>query len=302
MFLFQLHLRLKRDFHPKAYHSYIQTGGFDYLYDKVGLYDSIRRLMEGGGNVADITRVWQVESGDIEQHMLRFLENHDEQRIASKFFARNQNAFAAVPGMTVSATLGSGPVMYYFGQEVGEPAEGSEGFSTEDGRTTMFDWWGVPHWQGLLNAGKFDGGGLTGGQRQLLDFYRKLNLLCRQADAIKHGRLHDLQYAHTHGAAPGYADAKLYTYVRYSAAQTLLFVASFDHDETHQTVLKLPQDFLSLRGWPADVALTAREVFLENKDYGTFQPALGLPVSLPPNSVRVFEIGPAATKASKRAK
>jgi hypothetical protein len=74
-------------YNPYEYHNYINIGKFDYLYDKVGLYNSLRRLIEGHGTAEDITRLWQQESGDIAPNMLRFLENHDEQRIASRYFA-----------------------------------------------------------------------------------------------------------------------------------------------------------------------------------------------------------------------
>ena len=69
-------------YNPTEYHNYLFNGKFDYLYDKVGLYDSLRRLMEGHGHAGDITRVWQNESGNFSNRMHRFLENHDEQRIA----------------------------------------------------------------------------------------------------------------------------------------------------------------------------------------------------------------------------
>ena len=134
----------------------------------MGLYDGLRRLMTGGGTTEDITKVWKEESNGFSSHMLRFLENHDEQRIASKEFATDPRR--AIPAMTVTATLGSGPVMLYFGQEVGEPARGAEGFSSADGRTTIFDYWGVPEHQKWLNQGKFDGGKLSPEQKKLRDF------------------------------------------------------------------------------------------------------------------------------------
>ena len=50
--------------------------------------------------------------------MLNFLENHDELRIASDFFAGSaKNSFAA---LYVSLLLNTSPFMLYFGQEVGE--------------------------------------------------------------------------------------------------------------------------------------------------------------------------------------
>ncbi|RYE13801.1 MAG: alpha-amylase, partial [Sphingobacteriales bacterium] len=126
------------------YPNYLYKGKFDYLYDKVGLYDAIKRLTrnEGHASTWDINAVWNSHCKDFDERMLRFMENHDEERIASGAFAGN--AWHAVPGMIVTATLSAGPVMVYLGQEVGEAANGSEGFSGNDGRTTIFDYWGVP--------------------------------------------------------------------------------------------------------------------------------------------------------------
>ena len=92
----------------------------------------------------------------------------------------------------------------------------------------------------------------------------------------------------------------MYSYVRYTPEQTLLFVANFDPDESHDTVLKLPQDFLALQHWPAGESLAAREIFQQNKAYGSFRPADGLKVHLEPNSVLVFEVAPAGKKSGKK--
>ena len=107
--------------------------------------------MSTGASTWDINHVWNNDSKGIDKNMLRFMENHDEQRIASDFFAGDP--WLAVPGMIVTATLSTGPVMIYSGQEVGEPGHGTEGFSGDDGRTTIFDYWGVPEHQKWLNNG-----------------------------------------------------------------------------------------------------------------------------------------------------
>ena len=146
------------------------TGSLIICTIRLGLYDSIRRLTQDEPNATtwDINRVWNQDCADIHEHMLRFMENHDEQRIASPYFAGDP--WLAVPGMIVTATLNTGPVMIYFGQEVGEPAEGSEGFSGNDGRTSIFDYWGVPEHQKWLNDGKMDGGKLSDSQKKLTGF------------------------------------------------------------------------------------------------------------------------------------
>jgi glycosidase len=134
-------------YNPDAYRNYIAQGRFDFLYDKVLLYDTLRLLVNEQRSTTDIDAIQQRLTG-IQANMLHFLENHDEQRIASRFFAGNP--WKAVPAMVISATIDPGPVMIYFGQEVGEPGVGAEGFQGDDGRTTIFDYWGVPEHQKWL--------------------------------------------------------------------------------------------------------------------------------------------------------
>ncbi|WP_426489782.1 alpha-amylase family glycosyl hydrolase [Hymenobacter sp. 102] len=266
----------------KTYKMYIEQGHFDYLYDKVGLYDGLRRLMRGEGTTEDITRVWKEESRGFSGHMLRFLENHDEQRIASKDFAGNPRA--AIPAMTVSATLGTGPVMLYFGQDVGEPAHGSEGFSGEDGRTTIFDYWGVPEHQKWMNGGKFDGGKLGPEQRQLHDFYARLLTLTSQSDAIRRGRFYELQDANNLDAQ--YNQRQLYTYVRYTDKQKLLIVVNFSPDKTYKPTLRIPPNVMQLMGLNPQQFYTYSELLSQAPAVQT------LNLTLAPQSAYIFEINP----------
>lgn len=272
---------------PGLYRSFIFEGGFDYLYDKVGLYDSVRRLMEGHGSCYDLTRVWQQESGDFSQHMLRFLETHDEQRIASRFFANDP--WAAVPGMTLTATMHTGPVLLYFGQEVGLRAEGSEGFSGDDGRTTIFDYWGLPRWQGWLNQGNYDGGKLTDDQRNLRAFYQQLNHLVSSSDAIQNGYFYDLQYINDNGQSPGYDAHQLYSYLRYTERQKLLIVCNFSSQYTYDTIVRIPGSAYELMGLTEMNTYRFMDIFLTNTEFDAIG-LEGVSLVLPPRSVRVLEI------------
>ena len=275
-------------YNPAQYRNYLFVGKFDYLYDKVGLYDSLRRLMEGGGNVADITRVWQQESGDFGHRMLRFLENHDEQRIASKYFAKDP--FYAIPAMMVSATLHGGPLMLYFGQEVGVNPTVAEGFSGDDGRTTMFDYWGVPEYQAWTNNGKFDGGKLSPAQKNLRGFYADLLQLVNNSDAVKTGAFYDLQYANDKGQSAGYNDGKIYSYLRHSAQQKLLIVCNFDLQNGYETTVKIPEHAWKTMGLnAAEGSFIFKEIF-HHKTQTEVQVSTGLPLKLSPNSVYAFEI------------
>ena len=272
-------------YNPAEYRNYLFSGKFDYLYDKVGLYDALRRLMEGHGHTADITRVWQQESGDFGNRMLRFLENHDEQRIASKYFAKNP--FHAIPAMVVSATLQTGPLMLYFGQEVGVNPTVAEGFSGEDGRTTMFDYWGVLEYQAWVNGGKFDGGKLNSEQKNLRGFYADLLKLVNNSDAIRNGAFYDLQYANKGQA--GYNDARMYTYLRHTDKQKLLIVCNFDLQNSVRTTIKIPVHAWETMGLPSQAQYSLKEIFHHPQTLNV-DSVEGIAVDMQPNSVRIFEI------------
>ena len=167
-------------YNPGLYRDYIHKGKMDYLYDKVELYDSIKHIMKGYGWTDHIPMV-QKGLGDIEHHMLHFLENHDEQRIASPEFVGN--AQMGKPAMVVSATIGTSPTMIYFGQEVGEPGAEDAGFG-KPSRTSIFDYVGVPNHQKWMNNKKFDGGQLSQKEKGLRDFYQRLLNFTIQSDAL----------------------------------------------------------------------------------------------------------------------
>ena len=267
---------------PKEYGAYFEKGHFDFLYDKVGLYDGLRRLMRQEGTTDDLTHVWRQESAGFGSKMLRFLENHDEQRIASKEFAGDPRR--AIPAMTVSATLGSGPVMVYMGQEVGEPAVGNEGFSSADGRTTIFDYWGVPEHQKWMNQGKFDGAKLSDDQRQLRDFYGRLLRLAGSSEAIRAGRFYELQDANN--LSKEYDQQKLYAFLRYTKGQQVLVIVNFSDQKTYQPTLIIPPAAMQAMGLDPQHLYTYRDLLSGG------EPQLGTKVTLPPLGALVLEIKP----------
>ncbi len=269
-------------YNPKEYSRYLTQGHFDFLYDKVGLYDGLRRLMRSEGTTEDITRVWKEESKGFSSHMLRFLENHDEQRIASKDFATDPKR--AIPAMTVAATLASGPVMLYFGQEVGEPARGAAGFNTGDGRTTIFDYWGVPEHQKWLNQGKFDGGKLSADQKQLRDFYRRLLTLAGSSEAIRKGKFYELQDANNLGKQ--YNQHHLYTYLRYTDKQQVLVVVNFSPDKSYQPDLIISPEAFQVMGIPNSATAVYSYTDLLNGG----EPFQRLNQALEPLSAHVYEL------------
>jgi glycosidase len=234
-------------YNPHEYGNYLFKGHFDYLYDKVGLYDAIKRLTrnEWQASTWEINAVWNNQTRGFHERMLRFMENHDEERIASEPFAGN--AALAKAGMITTATLSAGPVMIYSGQESGEQATCSEGFSGKDGRTTIFDYWGVPEHQKWLNNGAYDGGQLSEEQKQLREFYSKLLNASRDNEAISKGGFYELMIANEH--QPGF-NTRLYIYLRYTAEKRVLVICNFNRHDSELTVL-LSGDLLSklnLRG------------------------------------------------------
>ncbi|SEV79782.1 Glycosidase [Prevotella sp. khp7] len=219
-------------YNPGEYRNYIGAG-FDYLYDKVGMYDTVREVICGQRPVQAITSAWQ-QTDDIRQHMLYFLENHDEQRIASDFFAGSGQK--GVPGLVVSALLQQNPLMIYAGQEYGERAMDKEGFSGLDGRTTIFDYWSIDT---LVRAA---GRKLTKEERALKDVYDKVMNIAATEKAVAEGASFDLMYVNGQYQ-------RQYAFLRKAAGEVLLVVANFDALPTTMDVT-IPAhafDFLKLK-------------------------------------------------------
>ncbi|MFI8604935.1 alpha-amylase family glycosyl hydrolase [Cellulophaga baltica] len=221
-------------YNPDLYRTYIHKGKMDYLYDKVELYDSLKHIMAGHGWTDHIETV---ERGmkDIEHHMLRFLENHDEQRIASPEFAGDPKI--AKPAMVVSATLSTAPTMIYFAQEVGEPGAENAGFGSPS-RTSIFDYIGVPTFQRWVNNKNFDGGQSTEDEKNLRDFYKRLLNFTIGSSALmgQYQEIHYYNKDHTEGY-----DHRVFTFCRWSDDEKLIIVTNFDKEKTYDFTLKVPE-------------------------------------------------------------
>ena len=198
-------------YNPAEYRNYLGAG-FDYLYDKVGMYDTVRNVICGHQSTHAITAAWQ-QTDDIRDHMLYFLENHDEQRIASNFFAAD--ARKGVPGLVVSALLQQNPLMIYAGQEYGERGMDKEGFSGNDGRTTIFDYWSVDT---LVRAVTRK---LTKDEKALKDIYNKVIGIAISEKAVIAGASFDLMYVNGDYQ-------RQYAFLRKAGSELLLVVANFD--------------------------------------------------------------------------
>ena len=250
----------------ELYDFYIREVGFDYLYDKSGLYDTLRSVVEK--NVSDngmpvdlwqsatgITRSWQF-LGDLQPHMLNFLENHDEQRFASDFFGKNAaNEFAS---LYVSLFLNTAPFMIYFGEEVGEKAMDEEGFSGKDGRTTIFDWWSIGSVRRLRKL-------IASGEYRTLKKSRlvaaglkkeEAGFFCRFAEAVRtaasdlaigKGTTYDLCYCNY--CSDGFDKNRHFVFLRDYEEHTLLIAANFSNKESVMDIT-LPEHAFEWMGIP----------------------------------------------------
>lgn len=203
-------------YNPNEYRRYL-AAGFDWLYDKVGMYDTMRSVICQQASTHAISHAWQ-QTDDIRDHMLYFLENHDEQRIASDFFAAN--AQKGVPAMLASVLLQQNPFMLYAGEEYGERGMDHEGFSGNDGRTTIFDYWSIDT---LCRAADKK---LTDEEKALYDIHVKAMQLARQEKAVSDGLFFDLMYVNGHLQ-------RQYAFLRRVEGELLLVAVNFEpHDVT----------------------------------------------------------------------
>lgn len=243
---------------PSQYNNYVNAG-FDYLYDKVDLYDTLRDIVCERRPTSDITFCWQRIDG-LQSKMLNFLENHDEQRIASDFFARNP--FKAIPALIVSTTMNVNPMMIYFGQELGEKGMEKEGFSGLDGRTTIFDYWSVKSIRDWRNNDRFGTDHLTAEQISLRLLYTKLINISMKEKTISDGKFYDLMYANYDNQQ--FDSTKQYAFIRsYEKEFTLIVVNFSEHDV--DIVVNIPMDVYDYIGLEYSQIKKAVELFSSQK-------------------------------------
>ena len=226
-------------YNPGRYREYINAG-FDYLYDKVGMYDSLRDVVCGHRSATDITRQWQTND-DIADHMLYFLENHDEQRIASDFFAGD--ARKGIPALMTSALMRTNPFMLYAGQEYGERGMDEEGFSGRDGRTTIFDYWSVDS----LIHGYSSRRQLTKEEKSIEATYKKVLNIATNEKAVTEGKFFDLMYVNPTSA--DFNADRQYVFLRSNEDDLMIVLANFS-DENSDCKINIPQhafNYLNLK-------------------------------------------------------
>ena len=250
------------------YAEYIRNIGFDFLYDKSGLYDTIRTVVEKNVNdngmpvelwqsATGITRCWQF-LGDLQPYMLNFLENHDEQRFASDFFGKKaENTFAP---LYVSLFMNTAPFMIYFGEEVGERGMDHEGFSGCDGRTTIFDWWSVDSVRRLrkvIESGSYKTmdpyeiakAGLTEEEAKIFCRFAEATRIAASDEAVKQGTTYDLCYCNS--SSDGFDTNRHFVFLRDYLDHTVLIAANFSKHEANMKIV-IPDHAFEWMGIPVN--------------------------------------------------
>lgn len=259
------------------YRTYVASG-FDYLYDKVGMYDCLRDVVCERRPANSITYNWQ-NTDDIKDHMLYFLENHDEQRIASDFFCGD--GAKAIPAFVVAALLQKNPLMIYAGQEVGERGMDEEGFSGVDGRTTIFDYWHVDAvYREFFTADK-----LTDKERELQRTYTQVLRIANREKAVREGDCFDLMYVNTHTWM--FNPRSQYAFLRKKDDDVLLVVVNFSRPVVRVSIT-IPAhafDFLGLpeRDVLASDLLTGEKLELGLKKDGAVE------MTVPPYGAKILK-------------
>ena len=269
-------LFLAEIYQPHRYGEYLRAG-FDYLYDKVGVYDFLIALGKGGRDAADFTAVRDAVGGD-QAAMCYFTENHDEQRLASDFvFSSARQGFLAT---AVAAPSGGNPLLLYFGQELGEQGMDTEGFSGRDGRTTIFDYWSLDKLQ-RLEAGHYTTAQLTEDEARLLGDYQCL-ATCYTDPIISSGAYYGLR-------PEGEGKAQMLAFVRSTSEGLYLVVANFAPTTT-EVSLPFTADFFTTTGHQEGTAYRAIERMTEAVDFLCLTPLAPLRFTLAPHALKVYRL------------
>lgn len=208
-----------------SYRPFLEYCHFDYLYDKVNLYDTLKGIECHNTSAAMLTSCWQTIDG-IGDSMLNFLENHDEVRFASREFADNPSK--VVPYLVVSSMISRGPFMIYYGQELGEMAHDNEGFAGDNNRSTIFDYWSYDTVRRWYDNGRCTMKKLTPHEKWLRSMYASVLKLCNSSEAIREGDFFDLMYVNLQN--PEFNPHKQFAFLRYTEEQTLIILVNFSSE------------------------------------------------------------------------
>ena len=262
-------------YNPSEYRNYIGAG-FDYLYDKVGMYDTMRAVICGHAPATTITGAWQ-QTDDIKDHMLYFLENHDEQRVASDFFAGD--AKKGIPGLVASVLMRSNPFMLYAAEEYGERGMDKEGFSGCDGRTTIFDYWSIDTLCRAANSK------LKKSEQQIYDIHEKVMQIARKEKAVD-GDTYDLMYVNP--ASESFNPEKHFAFLRKKDDEILLVVCNFN-DKKDSISVNIPKHAFEWFDIP-EKKYEAKDLLTDEKKQLTLKADSGVKMTVPAYGARVWKI------------
>lgn len=261
-------------YQPSVYRTYVEAG-FDYLYDKTATYDTLRRVLCHHAPTHTIGDARYINEG-LYEHMVSFLENHDEQRVASDFFCGD--AFAARPAMAYTALNGPGPLMIYFGQTLGECGMDAEGFSGSDGRTTIFDYWRLDKWQRYPDR-------LTVEEKRLHDFYKRLlGVACRER-TVSDGGYYDLMFAQKE-KSQGITD-RVHLFVRHIPGEWLLVAANYSDAEL-PVGIHLPSEFFETVRMPVNAPLRQTDLFTDEESVVALTPYAPYQIRIDAHNIRII--------------
>ena len=262
-------------YNPSEYRNYIGAG-FDYLYDKVGMYDTMRAVICGQAPATTITYAWQ-QTDDIKDHMLYFLENHDEQRVASDFFAGD--AKKGIPGLVASVLMRSNPFMLYAAEEYGERGMDKEGFSGCDGRTTIFDYWSIDTLCRAANSK------LRKSEQQIYDIHEKVMQIARTEKAVD-GDTYDLMYVNP--ASESFNPEKHFAFLRKKDDEMLLIVCNFN-DKKDSISVNIPKHAFEWFSVP-EKKYEAKDLLTDEKKQLTLKADTGIKMTVPTYGARVWKV------------
>lgn len=265
------------------YRDFIANLGFDYLYDKVNLYDTLRGIMCSNVSAARLTSAWQTVDG-IQTHMLNFLENHDEQRFGSPQYAGNPAL--VLPSLVASSMMSTGPMMIYMGQELGEQALESEGFSGADGRTTIFDYWSLS----TLRRWLADVGGqtsLTAREQWLRRLYRTVLRACNEETALSEGSFFDLMYVNYDN--PTVNPHRHYLFIRCHGREVIVVALNFGAEKASMSI-NIPQHALDILGIQAAVNARATDLLSGAAGVKTFSSKVPFETEVEPFGAVVWKL------------
>lgn len=259
------------------YRAFLDYGCFDYLYDKVNLYDTLVGIETAHWSAAQLTGCWQTVDG-IAPRMLNFLENHDEVRFGSRAYASDPSK--VLPSLVVSAMMNTAPFMIYYGQELGERATDNEGFAGDNNRTTIFDYWSLDTLRRWYNHGDPSEKNLTPKEMWLRLLYQQVLTLCNKEKAISSGSFFDLMYVNLRN--PDFNPHRHFAFLRHYGDETLLIAVNFGDDESHVKI-NLPAAAFEMLNMPlGSIKMTellsgkkAEKELLIEKPFSTLIPAHG---------------------------